>query len=570
MTPVLIKRIGVALAAVAGVVAIALGFDLLSASTALVASDLVYPVVAIGAGVLLIAGALTKTGSERVSWLLVGSGVVMLGLGELTWIWYELVLDSEPPFPGIPDFFYLAAYPALVVAMLVTPRLAANRYQRGQQLIDGVVITAGLAVVVWVLALGPMYRSAGEGSLAEFVVGAAYPVGDILVVAAAATIGIRRSWRLRDRSLWCVVIAVIVTAVGDLVYLMESWSDSYVSGSWVDATWLGAYGLFALAAVWLPDVTDRRRLSERRLPLAHVLIPGAVVLLIVGVYVGRKAIGGDSSGLPYEIGFTTLGMFVMARILLAVAEDRHLLDTERTQLVSVVSHELRTPLTAVQGYLDLVLGDWEDLSDRDRIEMVSIATEEAGLVTRIVTDLIATSRDSLHATELTIEPVDAGAVIPELAAIVVRRLQVEVEVAAGTLVAADKERFTQIITNLLSNADRYGSSRVMCRARRVNGHVEIGVHDDGPGVPRRYQDSVWDLFERGLHRFDASTPGSGLGLGIVRSLVSAHNGQVGYRTSSVLGGACFWVKLPAATTAMGDTTHAGTSSDSAMVLVEPF
>ena len=547
MTPVLIRRVGVALAVVGAAVALALAFGMLSADASVVASDVVYPVVAIGAGLLLIAGAFSRTGAERVSWLLVGSGVVLLGLGELTWIWYELVLDSEPPFPGLPDIFYLAAYPVLVSAMLVTPRLAANRYQRSQQLIDGVIIAAGLSFIAWVAVLGPMYRAAGEGTLAEFIVGAAYPVGDVLVVVAAVTIGIRRSWRLRDRSLWCVVGALLVTAIGDLVYLTESWSDSYVSGSWVDATWLGAYSLFALAAVWLPDVVARRRPRERRLPLAHVLIPAAVVFLINSVYVGKKVIAGEVSGLPYEVGFSVLWMFVIARILLAVAEDRHLLDTERTQLVSVVSHELRTPLTAVQGYLDLVLGDWEALSDADRIEMVGIARGEAGLVTRIVTDLIATSRDDLHATKLTIESVDVAAAVSEVAFVAVRRLRVDIEVPLETAVAADRERFAQIVTNLLSNADRYGASRVVCEARRVNGYVEIAVHDDGSGVPLRYQDSVWELFERGAHRFDAATPGSGLGLGIVRSLVAAHSGQVGYRTSEILGGACFWVRLPAAT-----------------------
>jgi signal transduction histidine kinase len=544
MKPGEIRRLGIVLAVAAGLSSVALVTGLLPAEVARIGSDIVYPVVACGAGLAIVAGAYGREGSDRVSWLLFGAGVLLLGLGELSWVWYDLVFSREPPFPGIPDVFYLAAYPALLGAMLATPRLAANRYQRGQQAIDGVVITTALSIVAWLTVLGPMYRAAGDRGTAAFVVGAAYPVGDVLLVAAAATIGIRRSWRLRDRSLLCVVAALLVTALGDLVYLMQSWSDSYVSGSWVDSTWLAGYGLFALAAVWLPETAGRRPARDRRLPLVQVLVPAVVVFLIVGVHIGRKYLSGDPTGLPFDIGLSILGILVMTRILLVVAEDRRLLDAERTELVSVVSHELRTPLTAVQGYLDLVLADWGSLDDIDRREMISIARDQSGLVARIVTDLIATSRDNLHATELTIEPVNVASVVTEVAAVAAIGCEMEVVVPPGLAVAADRERLAQVVTNLVSNAARYGNGTVTCSARRANGSVEIAVHDDGPGVPPRYRDSVWDLFERGAHRFDAATPGSGLGLGIVRSLIVAHRGQTGYRPSELLGGACFWVRLP--------------------------
>lgn len=539
-----IRICGFSLAAIAGLLAVALSIEVLEDGIATVVSDIIYPVVSIGAGLLLILGAMSRHGRERASWILFGIGVTSLGAGEATWGWYELVQQTEPPFPGLPDVFYLAGYPALAVAMLLTPRLSANRYQRGEQIVDGIVITTGLSVVAWLVVLEPMYLEAGEATLAEFLVGAAYPVADVLLVTAALTVGIRRSWRLRDPSLWMVVGALIATAVGDAVYLTQSWTDSYVSGSWVDATWLISYGLFALAAASLTEPLQHRQAGDLGRRLWHVLIPAAFVYLLAGIQIWRKAL--DGNGYTLDIAFSILGLLVLARILLAVAEYRHLIDAERNQLVSAVSHELRTPLTAVQGYLDLALTDWDAFTDAERIDMVETARDQAGLVTRIVTDLIATSRHNLHATDLLPEDVNVKSVIHEAVEVLSLDGGVDAGIGEDLRVVADRKRLLQIITNLLTNAMRYGGGAVAVEARRSNGHVEIRVHDDGSGVPPRFRDVIWEVFERGSHRFDASTPGSGLGLGIVRSLVQAHGGQTGYRDSTLLGGACFWVRLPAA------------------------
>ena len=84
----------------------------------------------------------------------------------------------------------------------------------------------------------------------------------------------------------------------------------------------------------------------------------------------------------------------------------------------------------------------------------------------------------------------------------------------------------------------------MLVAQGSGGDVIFEVHDDGPGVPKRYELMIWDRFERGAHRYNAGTPGSGIGLAVVAMLAKAHEGAVGYRRSERLGGACFSVFLP--------------------------
>jgi signal transduction histidine kinase len=108
----------------------------------------------------------------------------------------------------------------------------------------------------------------------------------------------------------------------------------------------------------------------------------------------------------------------------------------------------------------------------------------------------------------------------------------------------DRGRLIQVLVNYLTNATRYGSGEIRIDARGEDRHIVINVHDNGPGVPKRHEEAIWDRFERGAHRFDATVPGSGIGLPIARMLVEAHGGTASYRRSGQLGGARFTMSIP--------------------------
>ena len=97
----------------------------------------------------------------------------------------------------------------------------------------------------------------------------------------------------------------------------------------------------------------------------------------------------------------------------------------------------------------------------------------------------------------------------------------------------------------LSNAVRYGGENATVVARADNGDLLLEVHDDGPGVPRKYELMIWQRFERGPNRLNAVVPGSGIGLAVTKAIAKAHGGSAGYRRSDRLGGACFWIVSPA-------------------------
>jgi signal transduction histidine kinase len=81
-------------------------------------------------------------------------------------------------------------------------------------------------------------------------------------------------------------------------------------------------------------------------------------------------------------------------------------------------------------------------------------------------------------------------------------------------------------------------------ASSVSDDLVIEVHDNGDGVPRKYELAIWNQFERGIHRLNSTVPGSGIGLAIVDMVVRRHGGLGTYERSKRLGGSCFRITLP--------------------------
>ena len=122
--------------------------------------------------------------------------------------------------------------------------------------------------------------------------------------------------------------------------------------------------------------------------------------------------------------------------------------------------------------------------------------------------------------------------------------RIEEELVKDASVRVDADRLQQALANMLSNAVRYGGDRALLTARIEGEDLTIEVHDNGAGVPTRYETAIWQRFERGAHRLNAITPGLGIGLAIVSAVAESHGGKATYRTSERLGGACFSLVIP--------------------------
>ncbi len=223
----------------------------------------------------------------------------------------------------------------------------------------------------------------------------------------------------------------------------------------------------------------------------------------------------------------------------------------RDNFLSAASHELKTPLTTLILQSQLLV---QTLSrDSSDVELLKRSTEQierqAQRMSRLINELLDVSRIALNRLEVSPEPCDLRMLVDET----VEAFQLQasgqgskIEVTGDSSVTGqcDTFRIEQVIINLLTNAVRYG------RAGTIHVHVAeqsdgvcFSVRDEGPGIPEKDIERIFDQFER-AHKLQ-QTGGLGLGLYIARSIVEAHGGKIS-AANSPKGGAIFTVQLPAA------------------------
>src|SRR5437773_2297948 len=210
------------------------------------------------------------------------------------------------------------------------------------------------------------------------------------------------------------------------------------------------------------------------------------------------------------------------------------------QFVSDASHELRTPLTTIQGNAGLLAA--KRVSDEVRQAAAADVVQESGRMARLVERLLTLARAD-SGRRLARAPVELKPLVEEVgrqaAALHPRQ---KLNVAAGpAALDGDEDAIRQLVWILLDNAFRYAASTVELRLSTASGWARVTVADDGPGVPARDRERIFERF----YRVEQSREGShaGLGLSIARWIAEQHGGRI-VAGDATIGGAAFLVDLP--------------------------
>jgi signal transduction histidine kinase len=223
-------------------------------------------------------------------------------------------------------------------------------------------------------------------------------------------------------------------------------------------------------------------------------------------------------------------------------------ETERATYVSTVAHELRTPLTGLSGYLDLILDGHVDDEAVER-EFLERGRSIVGSMTALVGDLLELSKLEAGSLVLDTEPFSvADAIHTVSAALMPIALDRGVPLATSPPVRirtaiGDRRRVEQIVTNLASNALKFGADGAEVElAGWFEGAVAIiAVRDEGPGIGAEDRGRVFDRFYRMADH--ERVTGTGLGLSIARDLARRMGGDLD--VASLLGvGSSFVLVLP--------------------------
>ncbi len=219
---------------------------------------------------------------------------------------------------------------------------------------------------------------------------------------------------------------------------------------------------------------------------------------------------------------------------------------EALELIGVAAHDLANPLHMLQLLLSKLRRT--DPEDHEKVRSgLAAADRQTKRLGQLLNNLLDLSRSSSGALMLELSDVDLGELVRE----VVERSAEQAAEAGCTLNAElssdlrgrwDRMRLDRVVTNLLSNALKFGRGRpVSLRGWSSNGQVFLTVRDRGPGIAQEQQARIFGRFERAPS--GAGKAGFGLGLYIVRQLVEAHGGYI--RVESSPGeGATFVVELP--------------------------
>jgi signal transduction histidine kinase len=327
--------------------------------------------------------------------------------------------------------------------------------------------------------------------------------------------------------------------------------------------------------------------SNQNMPIAFVIMPLllliAVRLRMLGVTAALVvlsviAVGGSMQGFgPYAVAFDGPDRAMMAQLLVlfgflpimlvaALLEERDRLSDRakagqvraeraseaKSRLLANVAHEIKSPVGGIIGIGDLWKNGQLGPITATQTEMADMLVKTARQVEALAHDLLDVARAESGAVKVELRPTDVPGVLEDVKRAVALRpeaqgLRLEVISEGDGLVAlADSQRLTQVVSNLASNAVKYGRSGgvVTFRASKIYDGVRIEVTDRGPGLSPEKQTQLFEPFNRlGLER--STVEGHGIGLALAKRLVELQGGSIG--VVSVAGeGATFWVELPAA------------------------
>ncbi|HET8541077.1 MAG TPA: ATP-binding protein [Anaeromyxobacter sp.] len=227
------------------------------------------------------------------------------------------------------------------------------------------------------------------------------------------------------------------------------------------------------------------------------------------------------------------------------------LDRMKDDFMSTVTHELRTPLTSIRSFSEILL-DNPGIDAAERGRFLAIIVKETQRLSRLINQVLDLSKIEAgsaewHAAEVDVEDVVREAVDSTSQLFREQGVAVAVSATAGVpAVRADRDRLMQVMINLLSNAVKYcprGEGYVEVRVAAVADGVRVDVRDNGPGIAREDQETIFEKFRRVGDTVGPRPPGSGLGLPISRRIVEHFGGRL-WVDSEPGRGAIFSFVLP--------------------------
>lgn len=221
----------------------------------------------------------------------------------------------------------------------------------------------------------------------------------------------------------------------------------------------------------------------------------------------------------------------------------------KKEFVSIVSHELRTPLTSIKGSLSLLLGGTVGNLPEKMTFLLQVANNNSERLIRLINDILDIEKIEAGKMEFKFALIDLTQVIHDAITDIhsvadKTKTNIMFDDYPKTIVTGDPDRLIQVVLNLLSNAIRFSPAGQPVKIKMINyaDTVRVSIIDHGPGIPKEFQNRIFQKFSQADSSMSRSKGGTGLGLSICKAIIEKHGGSINFESTSNQG-TCFYFEL---------------------------
>lgn len=272
----------------------------------------------------------------------------------------------------------------------------------------------------------------------------------------------------------------------------------------------------------------------------------------IGSELEGKTKDGSSFSIDVSISKISLKNKKYYSLIFRDITQRKIVEKMKDEFISTVNHELRTPLTSIQGSLALLKSVVENSLDAKSLQLLNISYNNCQRLSCLVNDILDMEKIYAGKVIYKMEIIEMCGLTREIIAShqsYADRFNIQFDVKfeqEEIYCEVDKNRFTQALINLISNAAKFSpkGSIVRVRISTIKDQTfRVSVADEGPGIPLAFRDKIFEKFTQVDSSSTRLVEGSGLGLNITKSIINAFAGTVSFETEEGKG-STFYIELP--------------------------
>jgi signal transduction histidine kinase len=291
--------------------------------------------------------------------------------------------------------------------------------------------------------------------------------------------------------------------------------------------------------------------QEVQTPLAEIAVSAPLEAWHLQFYADADSL--RASAIPGNYAALASGFLALVFVIVFLAvyfyreNTRMVRDAlQKVSFVNQVSHELKTPLTNIRLYAELLDTRIEEKNARSDLGVIIAESSRLG---RMINNVLTFARSEKNDVDVNIAETVVDDVIRRVIdafspALAEKRFEIVLDCAAPEPIHTDADLLEQILSNLVSNVEKYavGGAYIAISSRRIDTGIIVTVADKGPGIPARERKRIFEPFYRISNSLTEGVSGAGIGLAISRKLACAIGGTLQLTESDV--GAVFALAMP--------------------------